>query len=108
MKINMTVVTEHELTAFLDIGSEINLIGRSLVQQLDLTSINIDKSIMVQTINGKQIKMYKVFFLEVSVKDSKGRMQYFNESFLAADLPVMEFVLGMPWFELANSDIDWK
>lgn len=106
MKINATLAMAHKLTTFLDTGSKINLIERDLAQQLDLISINTDKSVMVRIINSKQIKTYRVFFLEVSVKNSQGRMQYSNKSFFAADLPAEKHVLGMPWFELANPDID--
>lgn len=58
------------------------------------------------TIDGRRIQTYGVHLINFEITDIAGHTRYFKDTFLACDCD-STFILGMPWLNLANPDVDW-
>ena len=59
-----------------------------------------------QKIDGSTIETYGMASAGFSLKDSLGRVRFFEETFLVADIS-MEVVLGMPFLSFSNADFQF-
>ena len=96
----------HVVTALIDNGSELNLISQRCVKELDLPPPSESSHLGLKTINGQPMQTYGVHYLTIEVVDTLGRTRYFQEEFMATDAGSEELVLGMPFLQCANPDID--
>ena len=91
------------LKALLDSGASLNLIHEDLVRALGLTTQPCHP-IYVTIANGsKLIHANRV----VTLKFTLGGVEH-HETFLVAPLGSNQMILGMPWLERVNPNIDWK
>jgi len=91
------------LKALLDSGASLNLIHEDLVRALGLTTQPCSP-IHVTIANGsKLIHANRV----VTLKFTLGGVEH-QEVFLVAPLGSNQMILGMPWLERVNPDINWK
>lgn len=96
----------HVVTALIDDGSELNLISQRCVKELNLPPSPISSYLGLKTINGQPMQAYGVHYLTIEVVDTLGRTRYFQEGFMATDTGSEDMVLGMPFLQCANPDID--
>ena len=103
---------EYEIThaketakALIDSGSEVNLISRAYANICALTVLH--SSVSLEAINHQQVMTHGMGLLVFGVTDQLGQQRFFEETFLIADIP-HNIVLGMPFLQLANPDIDWS
>ena len=59
-----------------------------------------------QKIDGSTLKIFRMVLASFRVKDKLGRAQFFQETFLLADIST-EIVLGIPFFTFSNVDIQF-
>jgi Reverse transcriptase (RNA-dependent DNA polymerase)/RNase H-like domain found in reverse transcriptase/Integrase zinc binding domain/Chromo (CHRromatin Organisation MOdifier) domain/gag-polyprotein putative aspartyl protease len=89
--------------ALLDSGASLNLIHEGLVRTLGLAT-EVCQSIHVTIANGAKLlhanRMARLKFNLAGVEH--------QETFLVAPLGSNQMILGMPWLERVNPDIDWK
>ena len=91
------------IKALLDSGASLNLIHEGLVQALGLITQPC-QSIYVTIANGsKLLHANRV----VQLKFTLAGVEH-QETFLVAPLGSNQMILGMPWLERVNPDIDWK
>ena len=62
----------------------------------------------VKSISGHHITIYGRHKLETHAIDVRGTAGYTEQEFLAADLEKLDMILGAPWLNSVNPDIDWK
>ena len=91
-------------SALADSGAEANIINRLSAQKMGLPVLNTN--IGLSAIHGEAVKTYGMHYIEFQQEDEQGRVRYFQDTFLAADIDT-RMILGMPWLTIANPDIDW-
>lgn len=96
----------HVVTALLDNGSELNLISQRCIKELNLPSSPETSYLGLKTINGQPMQAYGVHYLTIEVVDALGHTRYFQEGFMATDTGSEDMVLGMPFLQCANPDIN--
>lgn len=96
----------HVVTALIDDGSELNLISQRCVKELNLPPSLENSYLGLKTINGQPMQAYGVHYLTLEVVDALGHARYFQEGFMATDTGSEDIVLGMPFLQCANPDID--
>ncbi len=74
------------------------------IAELSLTTRKT--SIWVQKIDDLSLETYGMALASFSLQDSLGRVWFFEETFLLADIS-MEVVLGMPFLALNNADFQF-
>jgi len=91
------------IKALLDSGASLNLIHEGLVQALGLVTQSC-QSIYVTIANGSKLlhanRVVNLMFTLAGVEH--------QETFLVAPLGSNQMILGMPWLQRVNPDIDWK
>ena len=60
-----------------------------------------------QKIDGTTLETYKMVVSTFSVSDEDGRVRFFKESFLLADVKP-DIIFGMPFLTMSNADIDFQ
>ncbi len=91
-------------SALADSGAEVNIINRVTARKMGLPVLNTN--IGLSAIHGKAVKTYGMHYIEFQQEDEQGRVRYFQDTFLAADIDT-RMILGMPWLTMANPNIDW-
>lgn len=89
----------------LDSGSETNLVSQKFIKQMNFPTPKMSTE-KLTTIDGRRIQAYGVHLLNFEITDKLGHTRYFKDTFLACDCE-STFILGMPWLQLANPNIDW-
>ncbi len=92
-------------SALADSGAEVNIINRVTAQKMGLPILNTN--IGLSAIHGEAVKTYGMHYIEFQQEDQQGRVRYFQDTFLAADINT-RMILGMPWLTMANPNIDWS
>ncbi len=59
-----------------------------------------------QKMDGSPLETHGMISAKFSLQDSLGRVRFFEETFLLADIS-MEVVLGMPFLSLSNADVEF-
>ena len=95
---------ETQVQALFDSRSEVNAIHPTLVKKLGLSIRPID--IKVQKIDGITLNTYEMVVAAFSIADKANRVRFFEESFLIANISP-EIVLGMPFFTLTGTNVDF-
>ena len=62
--------------------------------------------VRAQKIDGSTLETFGMVLASFQVEDTLGRAQFFQETFLLADLSI-EVVLGMPFLTLSNANIQF-
>lgn len=63
-------------------------------------------NIISQKIDGSTLKIYEIVIAGFSVHNKLGRVWFFKETFLLANISI-EMVLEMPLFSLSNANIEF-
>ncbi len=63
-------------------------------------------SVGAQKIDGSPLETYGMASASFLLQDSLGRVRFFEETFLLADIS-MEVILGMPFLSLSNADVEF-
>lgn len=90
----------------LDSGSEANLVSQKFIKQMNLPTPKMSNTKRLITVDGRRIQTYGVHLLNFKITDKLGHTRFFKDTFLACDCE-NTFILGMPWLELANPNVDW-
>ena len=93
---------DKDVRALIDLGSEVNAMHPAYATKLSLHTRKID--IGVQKINGSHLDTFGIVIAECSVKDKLGRVQFFQETFLLANIS-LEVILRMLFLTLSKADI---
>ena len=91
------------IQALIDSGASLNLIHEDLVLTLGLPTVPC-VSIYVTIANGSKL----IHANRVVVRKFTIAGVLHEETFLVAPLGSNQMILGMPWLERVNPDIDWK
>ena len=94
--------SEVQVQALLDSGSEINAMTLGYASKLGLKVR--PTNVGAQKIDGSTLETFGMVLASFQVEDKLGRPQFFQETFLLADLS-MKVVLGMPFLTLSNANI---
>jgi hypothetical protein len=92
--------------ALMDSGAELNFISQLVVKEAALVA-SIDGATQARTLNGRLIPIYGTHKVRTRVADSKGREQDAEDLFCVIDLEDYDMVLGYPWLQTRNPDVDW-
>ena len=90
-------------SALADSDAEIDIINRTTAKRMRLFLLNTN--IGLSAIHGEAVKTYGMHYIEFQQEDNQGRVRYFQDTFLAADIST-RMILDMPWLAVANPDID--
>src|SRR5436190_14536275 len=95
-----------EAFALIDSGAEANFINQCWVKENDLPDID-DLPREILALDGHYIKAYSHRTLEVQATDSNSVARSRAHAFEAVDLHGYDIILGYPWLQVVNPDIDW-
>ena len=90
--------------ALVDLSSKVNAMTPTYTAKLGFKVRKTD--IEAQKIDGSTIETFEMVLANFQVEDKLGRSQFFQETFLLADIST-EVVLGMPFLTLSNADIQF-
>ena len=93
------------IQALIDSKSEVNAVYPSFIKQLGLSIRPTD--VGAQKIDGTIPDTPGMVVATFSVVDKANRVRFFEETFLVANVSP-EVVLGMPFFILSNTDVDFS
>ena len=93
------------VSALLDSGREVNAIHPTLVRELGLFIRPTD--VRAQKIDGTMLDTFGIVVTAFSVTDKANWVRFFEEIFLMANVSP-EVVLGMLFFILSDTDIDFS
>ena len=85
-------------------GSKLNAMTLTYAAKLGLKVRKID--IGAQKIDGSTLEIFGIVLAEFQVENKLGRAQFFQETFLLADISA-EVVLGMPFLTLSNANVQF-
>ena len=93
-----------DIRVLIDFGSEVNVLTPAYISKLGLRVRHTD--VEVQKIDGSTFQTFGMVLAHFQVEDKLGRIQFFQETFLLADLSA-EVVLGMPFLTFSNADVQF-
>ena len=91
-----------QVQALIDSGSKVNAMTPGYALKLGLKVRSTD--VRAQKIDGSTLKTFEMVLASFQMDDTLGRAQFFQKTFLLADLSV-EVVLEMPFLTLSNANI---
>ena len=91
-----------EVKALIDSGSEVNAMTPTYAAKLGLKVRHTD--VGAQKIDGSTLETFGMVLASFQVEDKQGRAQYFQKTFVLADIGV-EMVLRMSFLTFSNVDI---
>ena len=94
----------NKVRALINSGSKVNVMKLAYASKLSFRVYQID--VRAQKIDGSILKTFDMVLASFQVEDKFGRAWFFQETFLLADIS-MEVVLGIPFFTLSNTDIQF-
>ncbi len=98
------VTFKDQTKALLGSGSEVNVMSQVFAQQLGL---KIRKTnVGAQRIDNTTLETYGIVVSTFFVSDKDGRENFFEESFLLADIKP-DIVLGMSFLTMGNADVNF-
>ena len=71
-------------SALTNSDAEVNIINRVTAKKMGLSILNIN--IGLSAIHDKAVKIYGMHYIEFQQEDEQGRVRYFQNTFLAADI----------------------
>ena len=92
--------------ALVDSGATLNFVSQHCVQRLQLKVTN-GKPPRICTIDGNKLQTYGVHQPILRLTDRLGMEVQSEERLIAASMTGYDLVLGMPWLQSHNPDIDW-
>jgi hypothetical protein len=90
----------------MDSGAELNFISQLVVKEAALVA-SIDGATQARTLNGHLIPIYGIHKVRTHVADLKGCEWDAEDLFYVIDLEDYDMVLGYPWLQTRNPDVDW-
>jgi hypothetical protein len=109
IRLHLEIPTSHgfrTLNALLDSGAEENFISQRIVAEAKLLPTPV--TTRVRTINGRPITIYGRHALEAHARDERGLDGHTEQNFLATDLIGYDVILGFPWLQAVNPDVNWE
>ena len=106
------VVDSHAVTgwktgkALIDSGAELNLVSQLFVKEAGW-QLRPDAGPPAKAIDGRSIHIYGSLKITTRITDRDGKTTQRRDEFVATDLQGYDFVLGEPWLQTRNPDIDW-
>ena len=91
-----------QVQALLNSGSKVNAMNPAYASRLGLRVHRTD--IGAQKIDSSTLKTFEMVLASFQVEDKLGRIQFFQETFLLADIST-RVVSSMPFLTLSNADI---
>jgi hypothetical protein len=97
---------EADEKALLDSGATENLIHPRMVEKYDLSTQKLPKARQLLNVDGTVNKLGSVTEIVILTIRSGGYNR--SHKFLVADIGEDDFILGYPFFEATNPNIDWS
>ena len=104
LQLQQTNLKDVDVTALLDSGAQGRFVDESVIGHGKIRRLN--KPIMVRNVDGTRNAAGKIVH-EARLKYSIGD-QKFDEWFLVTSLGDQKVILGMPWLETHNPEINWN
>ena len=92
--------------ALLDSGSDDDLIARPVARAFGFEVGNTPVG-TIEGLNGDPGPIYGVVEAEIQATDSVGQAKSMKRQLFIVDMPGIDLILGMPWFEDVNPIINW-
>lgn len=96
-----------DIDCLLDSGCTSYFMDRSFATQLGITTTRLPKPVSVEMIDGSPVDPEGVTHTTVPIRVTT-RFGTEHLSFYIISSPHAQIVLGMPWLEKHNPDVDWK
>ena len=80
-------------SALADSDAEVNIINRVAARKMGLPMLNTN--IGLSAIHGKAVKIYGMHYIEFQQENEQGRIRYFQDIFLAANIDT-RMILDIP------------
>ena len=90
------------MRTLIESGNKVNVMNLAYATKLGLCTRKIN--VGVQKINRSYLDIFRIVIADCSVKDKLGRVRFFQETFLLANIG-LEVVLGMLFLTLSKEDI---
>ena len=95
-----------EQSALLDSGTTVDCISYELATQLDWRQPETPMGV-VEMLNGDEADWYGTYEAQLTMSDSLGTTKVVRRQFAVIDMVDIDVVLGMPWLEDFNPDVNW-
>lgn len=94
------------VTALVDPGAQFNLLSPMIAKEMDL-KVQPFPSLNLKGANSSPMQVYGYSTTVVSIRDSRGKNEDFEVTFIVTDPAKYEMYLGMPWVEDVNPKLNW-
>ena len=92
--------------ALIDSGASLNFITQMCAKELDLTPID-NGQVRIRTLGGESLQTFGTHTLRIAIEDNHGGSASVQQQVIAANMVGYDLVLGMPWLQAQDPDIDW-
>jgi hypothetical protein len=106
LTLRVTVKSSSQIEALLDPGSQLNLISALLAKEQDLNIEPMPK-LLAEGPDGASLPIYGTTTADVTITDSRGRVQTHRVPFVVTDLKRYQMYLGLPWIDSSNPKLNY-
>lgn len=93
------------VSVFIDFSSDTSFIDKDFIQKLKIQSLPLSQSFQVHSLNNQLLHHVELQTQDISLTIDNHSEQI---SFLIIHFPHHPVVLGIPWLEKHNPQLDWK
>ena len=93
------------VNALLDCEALFNLISQKIIIETGLTPL--PNSTELESFTGHELVIYGEHLIETHAVDMRNINGYTAQTYLATNVPTYDLLLGYPWLETVNPNIDW-
>ena len=93
--------------ALIDSGAELNLVSQLFVKEAGW-QLRPEGAPPVETVDGRGIHVYGALRITTNAADRHAKSQQRQDEYIAADIRDYDMILGDPWLQTRNPDIDWE
>jgi hypothetical protein len=92
--------------ALIDSGAELNLVSQLFVKEAGW-QLRPDGAPPVEAADGRRMLVYGTLKITTNTADRDAKSQKRQDEYVSADISNYDMILGEPWLQTRNPDIDW-
>lgn len=93
--------------ALIDSGAELNLVSQLFVKEAGW-QLRLDGALPVEAADGCRVLVYDTLKVTTNIQDRDAKSRKHQDKYVSADISNYDMILGEPWLQTRNPDIDWE